>query len=82
MITNDEFSIVFFLLSGFQVQVIVWNARDLTSIGDYVLHHAEVAAVAISPNDKYVVSAGGKDDPSVLVWDIATRTPLCGALDI
>jgi len=38
-----------------------------------VLHHADVAAVAISPSDKFVVSAGGNDDPTVLVWDIATR---------
>ncbi len=38
-----------------------------------MLHHADVAAVAISPSDKFVVSAGGKDDPTVLVWDIATR---------
>ena len=60
--------------------MIVWNARELTSIGDYVLHHASVAAVAISPNDRYVVSAGGKDDPTVLVWDLASRTPLCGKL--
>ncbi len=63
-----------------QVQVIVWNAHELKSIGDYVLHHANVAAVGISPNDVYVVSAGGKDDPTVLVWDIATRTPLCGEI--
>ena len=58
--------------------MIVWNAKELTSLGDYVLHHANVAAVAISPNDMYVVSAGGKDDPTVLGWDIASRTPLCG----
>lgn len=61
-----------------QVQVIVWSTLDLKAIGDYVLHHADVAAVAISPTDKYVVSAGGKDDPTVLVWDIQTRSPLCG----
>ena len=60
-----------------QVQVIVWDAHELTAVGDHLLHHASVGAIGISPNDQYVASAGGPDDSTVLVWHIPTKTPLC-----
>ena len=43
-----------------------------------MLHHAAVAAIGISPNDRYVASAGGIDDPTILIWDIDAKSPICG----
>ena len=37
-----------------------------------------MAAIGISPNDRFVASAGGQDDPSILIWDIDAKTPVCG----
>ena len=47
-------------------------------MGSHLLHHASVAAIGISPNDRFVASAGGQDDPSILIWDIDAKTPVCG----
>jgi hypothetical protein len=47
-------------------------------IGRHRLHHAGVVAVAISPSDNIVVSAGAVDSDFV-VWDLKdSRAPLCG----
>ena len=62
----------------FQVQVIIWNTASKSSAGSHLLHHASVAAIGISPNDRFVASAGGQDDPSILIWDIEAKTPICG----
>ena len=40
-----------------------------------------MAAIGISPNDRFVASAGGQDDPSILIWDIDAKTPVCGKTD-
>ena len=59
--------------------MIVWNAKELTSLGDYVLHHANVAAVAISPNDGAVppdVLVIGDSFSAGNVWEsVAARAP-------
>ena len=66
-----------FVLS--KVLVIIWSTTTLSEIGRHRIHHASVADVAISPGDKYVVSAGGRDDESYIVWDLAdSKVPLCG----
>ena len=59
------------------MQVIVWDTNSLSAYGQHLLHHASVAAIGISPNDRFVASAGGEDDSSVFVWDIESRTPIC-----
>ena len=62
---------------GSKVQVIIWDTQELRAIGDHLLHHASVGAIGISPNDEVVASAGGKDDPNIIVWHIPSQTPLC-----
>ena len=58
--------------------MIIWETATLSEIGRHCLHHASVAAVAVSPSDALVVSAGGMDADYV-VWDLAdTKCPLCG----
>ena len=58
--------------------MIIWETATLTEIGRHRLHHASVVAVAVSPSDALVVSAGGADADFV-VWDLAdSKSPLCG----
>ena len=64
--------------SLFQVAVVIWNAPALQEFGRYRLHHASVAGVTVSPGERFVVSAGGKDDASFVVWSVEQRAPLCG----
>ena len=65
-------------MSNLQVQVIIWDTASLTNVGSHLLHHASVAAIGISPNDRFVASAGGRDDPTILIWDIDAKSPICG----
>jgi len=62
---------------GTKVQVIIWDTASLRPAGSHLLHHASVAAIGISPNDRYVASAGGQDDPTILIWDIVAQAPVC-----
>ena len=43
------------------------------------MHKVKVEALAFSPNDKYIVSLGGEDDGSVVVWNVVTCDAICGA---
>lgn len=36
-------------------------------------------AIAFSLEDRYLISLGGRDCGSVVVWDVVTKQPLCGA---
>lgn len=62
----------------FQVTVVIWNTSSLQEYGRYRLHHASVVGVTVSPGERFVVSAGGKDDSSFVVWSVEQRLPLCG----
>ena len=60
--------------------MIIWDTESLSEVGRHRLHHASVVAVAVSPSDSLVISAGGVDADYV-VWDLAeTRAPLCGRI--
>ena len=56
----------------------IWSTRRQSLYGRYRLHHAAVSAVAVSANEKFVVSAGGKDDNTYIVWNISEAAPMCG----
>ncbi len=43
------------------------------------LHKVKVQSLAFSPNDKFLVSLGGQDDGSVVVWDVCKKEAVCGA---
>ena len=72
----------FHLLNGrvcrLQAEVIVWSYGSLSRYGSHSLHRVKVEAVAFSPNDVFMASLGGQDDGNVIVYDMATKDPLCG----
>ncbi|XP_028265372.1 cilia- and flagella-associated protein 52 [Parambassis ranga] len=64
---------------GFKAPVIIWDYATRTIYAELVLHKAKIEALSFSPSNKYLVSLGGRDDGSIVVWDIETKTPICGS---
>ncbi|XP_047434810.1 cilia- and flagella-associated protein 52 isoform X2 [Mugil cephalus] len=64
---------------GFKAPIIIWDYAQQTIYTQLLLHKAKVEALAFSPNDKYLVSLGGQDDDSIVVWNIETKEAICGS---
>ena len=43
------------------------------------IHKVKVQALAFSPNEKYLVSLGGEDDNSIVLWDLKTGAAVSGS---
>ncbi|KAI4470193.1 wd-40 repeat protein [Holotrichia oblita] len=63
---------------GFKAKVILWDFYGRTILSEHELHKVRVEAVAFSLNDRYLISLGGRDCGSVVVWDVQDGQPLCG----
>ncbi|KAK2816865.1 hypothetical protein Q5P01_025056 [Channa striata] len=64
---------------GFQATIIIWDYVQRTIYAELQLHKAKVEALAFSPNNKYLVSLGGQDDGSIVVWNVETKQAICGS---
>ncbi|XP_021093970.1 cilia- and flagella-associated protein 52 isoform X3 [Heterocephalus glaber] len=64
---------------GFKADIILWDYKERELIARLSLHKGKIEALAFSPNDLYLVSLGGPDDGSVVVWSIAKRDAICGS---
>ncbi|EPY86756.1 WD repeat-containing protein 16 [Camelus ferus] len=64
---------------GFKADIILWDYKKRELIARLSLHKGKIEALAFSPNDLYLVSLGGPDDGSVVVWSIAKRDAVCGS---
>ncbi|XP_024145493.1 cilia- and flagella-associated protein 52 [Oryzias melastigma] len=62
---------------GFKATVFIWNYAQRSVHAELNLHKVKVESLAFSPNDKYLVSLGGQDDDSIVVWDIETKQAIC-----
>ncbi|XP_061393419.1 cilia- and flagella-associated protein 52 [Musca vetustissima] len=62
---------------GFPGYVILWDFDERKELARHDLHKVRVQSICFTAHDKYVVSVGGRDDGSVIVFDIATLTPIC-----
>ncbi|KAF5908072.1 cilia- and flagella-associated protein 52, partial [Clarias magur] len=65
---------------GFKADVIIWDYAKREIHARLVLHQAKVEALAFSPNEKYLVSLGGQDDGSIVVWNVEKKEAICGSL--
>ncbi|XP_068448325.1 cilia- and flagella-associated protein 52 [Clinocottus analis] len=65
---------------GFKAELIIWDYTQRAIYAQLPLHKAKVEALAFSPNEKYLVSLGGQDDGSIVVWNIETKQAICGSL--
>ncbi|XP_065132931.1 cilia- and flagella-associated protein 52 [Paramisgurnus dabryanus] len=64
---------------GFKADVIIWDYEKQEIYARLVLHKAKVEDLSFSPNEKYLVSLGGQDDASIVVWNIKTKEAICGS---
>ncbi|XP_029948827.1 cilia- and flagella-associated protein 52 [Salarias fasciatus] len=64
---------------GFKANIIVWDFEKRTVYAEFLLHKAKVESLAFSPSDKYLVSLGGQDDGSIVLWNIETKQAVCGS---
>ncbi|ESL11658.1 hypothetical protein TRSC58_00587 [Trypanosoma rangeli SC58] len=65
--------------AGFQADVCIFDFDERRMVHRMLLHKVKVQALAFSKDEKYLVSIGGVDDKAVVVWDVSTGRPLCGA---
>ncbi|XP_002736733.1 cilia- and flagella-associated protein 52-like [Saccoglossus kowalevskii] len=64
---------------GFKADVIIWDFEKRELYARLTLHKVKVESLAFSPKDKYLVTVGGQDDGSVVVWNIAKKEAICGS---
>ncbi|XP_068118492.1 cilia- and flagella-associated protein 52 [Hyperolius riggenbachi] len=64
---------------GFKADIFLWDYAKRECCRKLTLHKVKVEALAFSPNDQYLVSLGGQDDGSVVLWNVATGEPICGS---
>ena len=63
---------------GFKADIIVWDYETKQAYCTFTLHKVRVEALSFSSQDKYLVSLGGQDDGSVVVWSIERKESICG----
>ncbi|XP_049833353.1 cilia- and flagella-associated protein 52-like [Schistocerca gregaria] len=63
---------------GFRATVILWEFDDLKLFTKHEIHKVCVESVVFSSDSNYLISLGGFDDATVVVWDIKESKALCG----
>lgn len=46
------------------------------------MHKVRVEDVCFTQDEQYLISLGGSDDRSIVVWDVLNGNPLCGNIYI
>ncbi|KAK2193733.1 hypothetical protein NP493_7g04021 [Ridgeia piscesae] len=63
---------------GFKADIFLWDFERREKYAKFTLHKVKVERLVFSPTAKYLVSLGGGDDGSVVVWDVGRKEPLRG----
>uniref|UniRef100_A0A336M2Q3 Cilia- and flagella-associated protein 52 n=1 Tax=Culicoides sonorensis TaxID=179676 RepID=A0A336M2Q3_CULSO len=64
---------------GYRAYVIVWNWETRQEILRHELHKVRIESVCFTSNETYVISLGGRDCGTVVVWNVEKNAPFCGA---
>ncbi|XP_075626823.1 cilia- and flagella-associated protein 52 [Balearica regulorum gibbericeps] len=64
---------------GFKAEIILWDFQGKELLARLSLHKGKIEGLAFSPNSLYLVSLGGQDDGSVVVWHVGKREAVCGS---
>ncbi|VDO11105.1 unnamed protein product [Rodentolepis nana] len=64
---------------GYKADIILWDYAEKKEITRFISHSVKVQALAFSPNAKYLVSIGGQDDGSVILWSVENLAAICGS---
>lgn len=63
---------------GFPADVIIWDFAQRQEVHRLSLHKVAVSSVAFSMNETYLATLGGQDDNSLVIWDVASGSSICG----
>ncbi|ESO89136.1 hypothetical protein LOTGIDRAFT_105926 [Lottia gigantea] len=64
---------------GFKALKILWDLNTRQPLHELLLHKVKVEALTFSCDEKYLISLGGQDDGSVVVWDTERGQAICGS---
>jgi WD40 repeat protein len=64
---------------GFTADIIVWDLSTKQIHKKLCLHKVMVQAVDFSFDETKLVSLGGPDDASLVLWDVASGEAICGS---
>ncbi|XP_066256318.1 cilia- and flagella-associated protein 52 [Euwallacea similis] len=64
---------------GFKACVILWDFEQQKILNQHEHHKVRVEAVAFSKDERFLISLGGRDCGSVVVWDVTVGQVVCGA---
>ncbi|XP_072398730.1 cilia- and flagella-associated protein 52 [Diabrotica undecimpunctata] len=62
---------------GFRATVIVWDFEKMELLSQHEHHKVRVEGLIFSMDDKYVISLGGRDCGSAIVWDTEAHQVIC-----
>ncbi|XP_055376236.1 cilia- and flagella-associated protein 52 [Condylostylus longicornis] len=62
---------------GFRAFVIIWDFEKRKEMARHDLHKGKVQGIIFTAEDKYIVSIGGQDDGTVVVYELKTMKPIC-----
>mmetsp|Transcript_19688 Transcript_19688/g.49432 ORF Transcript_19688/g.49432 Transcript_19688/m.49432 type:complete len:624 (+) Transcript_19688:134-2005(+) len=63
---------------GFTADIIVWDFYQRKERYRLNLHKVEVKSLCFACNEAYLGSLGGQDDNSLVIWDMANGSAVCG----
>jgi len=63
---------------GFKAPIIIWDFEQRRMLHMMTLHKVKVEDLAFSPSESYLVSVGGEDDCTCVLWDVKTGKTVCG----
>ena len=64
---------------GFTADIIIWDLSTKKIHKKLCLHKVMVQALDFSPDEQKLVSLGGPDDASLVLWDVPTGEAICGS---
>lgn len=64
---------------GFGAQGIIWDIETYEIKHKLNLHKGKIQAIAFSPDENFLATLGGRDDNKLVIWDVKTGEPICGA---
>ncbi|KAL1517593.1 hypothetical protein ABEB36_001334 [Hypothenemus hampei] len=64
---------------GFKACIIIWDFEQQKLLHQYEHHKVRVEALVFSHDERFLISLGGRDCGSVVIWDMTEGQVICGA---
>jgi WD40 repeat protein len=66
----------------FEAVVILWCFETSQIVSKYDIHKVRVESVTFSCDSKYVMSLGGCDDGTIILWNVEKGEAVCGTCQL